>query len=662
MDGEMIHILLVEDEEAHAELIRLAFESDADRYRLTVASTLKEARRCAADSPPDLVITDLFLPDGRGTQFLADEEGDPRFPFVVTTGHGDEQSAVEAIKAGALDYVVKSAETLADMPHIAERALREWTHIIERKKTIEELKKANRKILEQQKAVVEEERLKALLQLAGATAHELNQPLMALLGNIDLMEMNRNNPEKLDHHMSGVRNAGHRISDIVKKIQTIRHDETKPYLDDLSIINLDQKMFILTVEDPASDLEPIRSLIKAHSLVELSRKETIRGALEELKRRPYDLIISDYFLGDGDALDLLKTMGKEREKTPVVVLTETQDEMMASRLIQAGAWNYLAKDKVSEEIISRIIANTMEKVRLKREIENAQEKMAAMSARDELTGLYNHQYFMETLEREVSKARRYGTDLVLSVIAPDRLGKINDDYGHPAAEMVLSAIGQMLKEYIPGSDLAGRYGADGFGVILPLTVTQEARSLWEKFREMVAQHHFKYDTSQFSTTVSVGISSYYGSSGHSLVELVKNTEQALSKGREAGGNSVVEYHNGSAVHRKKLGKILISRGYLSEGELEKALNEQNRRLGLVLLQARRITAQQLNQALSYQTKLPKRLGQVLTELGHTTKKDIRWALDRMKRKLGEILTEKGFISDQELCRALLLQGQGLNRG
>lgn len=51
------------------------------------------------------------------------------------------------------------------------------------------LKEANQKIFEQQKSVIEEERLKVLLQMAGPTSHELNQPLIALLGSIEIMRL-----------------------------------------------------------------------------------------------------------------------------------------------------------------------------------------------------------------------------------------------------------------------------------------------------------------------------------------------------------------------------------------------------------------------------------------------------------------------------------------
>ena len=134
MDGETVCVLLVEDEEAHAELVRRAFQPYADRMRLMVAGSLEEAKNLQAECSPGLIIADWLLPDGKGTELLAVADGAQHVPLVLMTSRGNERVAVEAIKAGALDYVVKSPATLADMPHIAERALREWDHIAERKR------------------------------------------------------------------------------------------------------------------------------------------------------------------------------------------------------------------------------------------------------------------------------------------------------------------------------------------------------------------------------------------------------------------------------------------------------------------------------------------------------------------------------------------------
>jgi len=132
---EQCSILLVEDDPGHASLVTRAFRAYNGRFQVKVAVNLQEARKELLELKPDLVLTDLMLPDGKGIELLTARENDLPYPIVVLTSHGDEQVAVDAMKAGALDYVVKSASTLAAMPRIAERVLREWGHIVQRRET-----------------------------------------------------------------------------------------------------------------------------------------------------------------------------------------------------------------------------------------------------------------------------------------------------------------------------------------------------------------------------------------------------------------------------------------------------------------------------------------------------------------------------------------------
>lgn len=135
-----IRLLLVEDEEAHAVLIERTFQEQAPPVHLTVARNLFEARNHLHAFTPDLVITDIRLPDGSGIELLTQGIHRPPFPIIVMTSYGDENMAVEAMKAGALDYVVKSEATIIDMPHVTERALRQWHEITERQRAENELR------------------------------------------------------------------------------------------------------------------------------------------------------------------------------------------------------------------------------------------------------------------------------------------------------------------------------------------------------------------------------------------------------------------------------------------------------------------------------------------------------------------------------------------
>ncbi|MEM7351440.1 MAG: response regulator [Acidobacteriota bacterium] len=118
MKNKATHVLLVEDEEAHAELIQLSFESRPD-IQLTIAPSLDQARACLAETTPDLAIIDSLLPDGAGLELIRDLRDESRYPIVLLTSQADKAMEAQALAAGAARYVVKSEVTLFEMPEIA---------------------------------------------------------------------------------------------------------------------------------------------------------------------------------------------------------------------------------------------------------------------------------------------------------------------------------------------------------------------------------------------------------------------------------------------------------------------------------------------------------------------------------------------------------------
>jgi two-component system, cell cycle sensor histidine kinase and response regulator CckA len=145
MDVDRSRILIVEDEDAHAELLQRAFAANGTHFELVVVRSLSDARRFLADSLPNLIIADYLLPDGAALDLLPSAPEEQRTPLIVLTSHGNEEVAVAAVKRGALDYIVKSPQAFADAPRTAERVLREWRHIIKRRQAEEQLRASEAK-------------------------------------------------------------------------------------------------------------------------------------------------------------------------------------------------------------------------------------------------------------------------------------------------------------------------------------------------------------------------------------------------------------------------------------------------------------------------------------------------------------------------------------
>src|ERR1019366_7672540 len=185
-------ILLIEDEEAHANIVERSFERDGT-FQLTVATTVGEGARAMERCTFDLVIADWRLPDGEAFDLLT---GDRRFPLLIMTSHGNEKVAIRAMRAGALDYVVKSESSLLDMRHIAERAIRQWQDMVAREQKEEYTRELESRNLEIERA----NRMKS--EILANMSHELRTPLHTMLGFSELLIEGLKGPLNVDQTRS----------------------------------------------------------------------------------------------------------------------------------------------------------------------------------------------------------------------------------------------------------------------------------------------------------------------------------------------------------------------------------------------------------------------------------------------------------------------------
>lgn len=101
----MTTVLIVEDEKEIRRFVRLALENEA--LKVVDADTLQRGLIEAATRKPDLVILDLGLPDGDGTDFIRDLRQWSAIPVIVLSARSDEQGKIAALDAGADDYLTK---------------------------------------------------------------------------------------------------------------------------------------------------------------------------------------------------------------------------------------------------------------------------------------------------------------------------------------------------------------------------------------------------------------------------------------------------------------------------------------------------------------------------------------------------------------------------
>lgn len=166
---------------------------------------------------------------------------------------------------------------------------------------------------------------------------------------------------------------------------------------------------------------------------------------------------------------------------------------------------------------------------------DAQYKLATT---DGLTELYNHRYFQEQMQNQVSHSKRYGVPLSLIIIDIDFFKKFNDTYGHQSGDAVLRQVAFALKKNVRATDIVCRYGGEEMSIILPNTKYEEAVGIANKLCTIVSEKKCKLANGKESNvTISLGVSTY-GADGETPAIIIESADKRLYHAKENGRNRV----------------------------------------------------------------------------------------------------------------------------
>jgi diguanylate cyclase (GGDEF)-like protein/PAS domain S-box-containing protein len=255
-----------------------------------------------------------------------------------------------------------------------------------------------------------------------------------------------------------------------------------------------------------------------------------------------------------DIVQRLQRMSAGERRTQVVTSELDQrckdgsvvsTEVVSSYLLDAdgvprtilGITRNVSERKAAEQLLRD--SNRQMQMQLE-EIQRLQAALREQAVRDPLTGLYNRRYLDETLEREISRARRDGLPLSVVMLDIDHFKRINDTHGHQLGDEVLRLLGRTLLGDIRLEDVACRYGGEEFLILLPAMPLEAAVARAEGWRRAVASLALARDGHLVRFTVSLGVATF-PVHGATPDELTRCADLALYRAKREGRDRVVAH-------------------------------------------------------------------------------------------------------------------------
>jgi two-component system cell cycle response regulator len=196
---------------------------------------------------------------------------------------------------------------------------------------------------------------------------------------------------------------------------------------------------VLLVEDNPGDARLVEILLsETGSGFAVSNADTLGGALEELVRSAYDVVLLNLSLPDSSGLETVERMRRAAPGIPLVVLSGQDDEEIALQALQSGVEDYLVKGRGDGDLIARSIRYSIER-------KKAEEKLAHLAQYDPLTGLANRALFQAVLKQALARAERDGDLVTLMFLDLDYFKVVNDTLGHENGDEVLKEAAARIK-------------------------------------------------------------------------------------------------------------------------------------------------------------------------------------------------------------------------
>jgi len=482
-------ILVVDDDDDIRELLALTLRHEG--WEVTVARSGAEALAALRLLSPTVALIDFQLPDMNGLELIQlARTADPDLACIVVTGQGSEHVAVEIMKAGAVDYLVKPFE-----PQLIAAAVR-------------------RAIEDRQ---FRSSRLYRFITRDLAAKNALLEKRME--------QLNRRMSETSTlYEAAGFLTSQLGLSDVLATVLRLAGE-----------LFQSQAASVRLIDDSGERLE-----LAAHA-----------GLGEEYCRRgpvPLGSSAAGRAALTGKPVHVIDASRDDVYLKGELLANEGLRSLLCLPLIVRGRcigvmtlYHRRPRDYEPEEL--RFLSTFAGTVSIAVDNARLYGEQARLAITDGLTGLNNHKHFHETLAAEVTRARRYSQPISLILVDIDRFKSYNDAWGHQAGDALLRTLAGIFKGVARQNDLVARYGGEEFAFVLPQTDKRQATALAKRLCRTVERSRCEGEEilPGGRMTVSLGVATY-PEDGLQAADLVGHADQALYRAKHLGRNQVQAWH------------------------------------------------------------------------------------------------------------------------
>jgi two-component system cell cycle response regulator len=296
-------------------------------------------------------------------------------------------------------------------------------------------------------------------------------------------------------------------------------------------------MRVLIAEDDLTSRSILTAMLKKWGYDPVVTEDG--GTAWSILQRPDSpkLLLLDWDMPGMDGLEICRRLKQLNSSDPpyVILLTGRREKEDIVQGLNAGANDYVAKPYNNEELQARIrVGQRM--LELQSNLVKARDALAYQAMHDSMTGVLNRRAILDTLEKEILRAKRENGRLSIGMCDIDHFKRINDGYGHQAGDEVLVAFTRCIQSNLRKYDSIGRFGGEEFLVVTPGSAVQGEESPYERLRARVADTAINIKTGTVFITVSIGVAEGTGSS--TVDALLAAADAALYQAKNNGRNRV----------------------------------------------------------------------------------------------------------------------------